>query len=259
MARIGGSAKGGMPAKGSARLGRLLPRPTAGPASLPPQCTNLDDRIHAHVRGLILDGRIRSGERIRVEALASRLGVSRARVVSALKRLAREGAVDWLSRRGIYVRLLNKREMAELFQVREMLEGLSARLAARRITSGEVTRLTEMARAISGEPTPELTRRYLRFDRTFHRRLVAIARNEHLARAMDSINMMFFAYQEGLVRPPSETIPEHLAILRAMQRRDPDASEAAMRLHFRRSADRLEGNVTAGQEAPRPRPKPRRK
>ena len=81
--------------------------------------------------------------------------------------------VDWLSRRGIYVRLLNRREMAELFAVREMLEGLSARLAAQRITSAEVARLTAMFRGVSGEPTPELVRRYLQSDRTFHRRLAA--------------------------------------------------------------------------------------
>jgi DNA-binding GntR family transcriptional regulator len=57
--------------------------------------------------------------------------------------------------------------------------------------------------------------------------------------------MMFFEYQDGLVRPPEETIPEHQAILEGLRRRDPDAAEAAMRLHLRRSMERLEQEAAA--------------
>lgn len=256
MAKIGGTTNAGRPSKPPSGVGRWRwpLRPMPRPSSYPLQGANLDDRIHARLRGMILDGRIRPGERIQVEALASRLSASRGRVVTALKRLAREGAVDWLSRRGIYVRLLNKREKAALFRVRELLEGLAARLAAQRITAGEVTRLTAMFRGFSGEPTPDRLRRYVDCDRAFHRRLVAIACNEHLARAMDAINVTFFAYQEGLVRSPSETIPEHLAILRALGRRDARASEAAMRRHLRRSVEQLESEAAAEEKAPRSRP-----
>jgi hypothetical protein len=52
--------------------------------------------------------------------------------------------------------------------------------------------------------------------------------------------MMFFAYQDGVVRPPRETVPEHRAILKALGRRDAEAGEAAMRIHIRRSIERLE-------------------
>jgi len=173
MAKTGGAAMRVSSPKRPSMAGRSPLRPTAGSVSPSFRRATLDDRIHAHLRTLIMGGHIRSGERIQVDALASRLGVSRTRVVCALKRLAREGAVDWLFRRGFYVRLLNRREMAELFAVREMLEGLSARLAAQRITSAEVARLTAMFRGVSGEPTPELVRRYLQSDRTFHRRLAA--------------------------------------------------------------------------------------
>ena len=69
------------------------------------------------------------------------MGVSRTPLVNALKRLAQERIVEWVSRRGIYVKRFTKREMARLFQVREALEGLSARLAAPRIDRDEVDRL----------------------------------------------------------------------------------------------------------------------
>jgi DNA-binding GntR family transcriptional regulator len=60
---------------------------------------------------------------------------------------------------------------------------------------------------------------------------------------------MIFTYQLGLFRPPEETIQEHLAILAALRRRDPEASEAAMRLHIRRSLERLRQEAEA--EEPR--------
>ncbi len=201
---------------------------------------NLDDKIHARLRTLIVERRLPPGQRILQDQLAREMGVSRTPLVNALKRLAQERLVQWVPRRGIYVKRFTKREMARLFQVREALEGLSARLAAPRIGREEVDRLGRMFRELDVAATPAGVRRYIERDRHFHWRLVEIAGNEQLAAAMESVNMMFFAYQDGLVRLPAETLPEHLAILEALRRRDPDASEAAMRLHLRRSAERLE-------------------
>jgi DNA-binding GntR family transcriptional regulator len=210
------------------------------PRSLRIEHENLDDKIYNRLKTLITGRRLLPGERILQERLAREMGVSRTPLVNALKRLAQERVVEWVSRRGIYVRRFTKREMVRLFQVREALEGLSVRLAAPRIAREEVDRLTGLFRGLDGTPTPAAVRRYVERDRRFHWRLVEIADNEHLAAAMDSVNMMFFVYQDGLVRPPAETIAEHRAILDALRRRDPDAGEAAMRLHIRRSLERLE-------------------
>jgi DNA-binding GntR family transcriptional regulator len=70
--------------------------------------------------------------------------------------------------------------------------------------------------------------------------LVELAGNDQLTAAMDSINMRLFVWQDGVVRSPAETIPEHLAILDALRRRDADGAEAAMRLHIRRSLETLQ-------------------
>jgi len=70
--------------------------------------------------------------------------------------------------------------------------------------------------------------------------MVELAGNDQLTAAMNSINMRLFVWQDGVVRPPAETIPEHLAILDALRRRDPDGAEAAMRLHIRRSLETLQ-------------------
>lgn len=224
--------------------GRRMPRATALP-SLRIEHENLDDKIYARLKALIAERRMLPGERILQDRLAREMGVSRTPLVNALKRLAQERLVEWVSRRGIYVKRFTKREMARLFEVREVLEGLAARLAAPRIDRDEVDHLEEMFHGLDVTPTPAAVRKYVERDRYFHWRLVEIAGNEQLAHAMDSVNMMFFAYQDGLVRPAAETVQEHWTILEALRRKDPAASEAAMRLHIRRSVEQLEKEAEA--------------
>ncbi|MFB3817626.1 MAG: GntR family transcriptional regulator [Candidatus Methylomirabilales bacterium] len=216
----------------------VLSPPAASPLRI--EHENLDLKICQRLRQMIVARELRPGQRLLQEHLARELGVSRTPLVNALKRLAQEGLVEWVSRRGIYVKRFTKREMARLFEVREALEALAARRAAERMPRGEAERLWALFRGLGGRPTAARVRRYVERDRYLHWRLVELAANEPLARALDSVNMRFFAYQDGLVRPPAETLPEHRAILRALGRGDAAAAEAAMRLHIRRSVEKLE-------------------
>jgi DNA-binding GntR family transcriptional regulator len=200
---------------------------------------NLDDKIYARLKRMIADGQLSPGQRILQEKLARDMGVSRTPLVNALKRLAQERLVEWVSRRGIYVKRFSMREMAQLFEVREGLEPIAARLAATRIAPTEVREFKKLFDGFSKKPSAAEVRRYLKCDRHFHWRLVELTENSHLAAAMESVNMMISAYQVGVPRSLAESLPEHQAILEALGHRDPDASEAAMRVHIRRSVEGL--------------------
>ncbi|MGH7312158.1 MAG: GntR family transcriptional regulator [Candidatus Rokuibacteriota bacterium] len=221
-------------------LSRIGPTPgrERGPG-VPIQHENLDDKIYAQLKGLLATRQLPPGQRIVPERLAQQMGVSRTPLLAALKRLAQERLVEWVSRRGIYIRRCTKREMARLFELREVLEGLAARLAATRVTAEEVGRLVGLFQGLDVSPTAAAVRRYIERDRHFHGRLVELAGSPPLAQAMDTVNMLVFAYQDGLVRPAAETVREHWPILDALGRRDPDGAEAAMRHHIRRSTERL--------------------
>ncbi len=235
--------------------------PVQAPTGLPPRSSdldplsqtieheNLDDKIHARLRTLIVERRILPGDRIQVDRLARNFGVSRTPVVNALKRLAQEQVVEWALRRGVYVKRLSTRELARLFEVREVLEGLAARRAAPRITRAEVDRLTAMFRGLDLSPQGPALQRYIECDRAFHLRLIELAGNAFLAHAMDAVNLMVFTYQMGLARPPAETIREHWVILAALRKQDPDASEAAMRAHMRRTVERMEREADAEERS----------
>jgi DNA-binding GntR family transcriptional regulator len=238
-------------AKTSEPADSFLPTHNADPLLQAIDHQNLDEKIYLRLRELLLERRILPGERIQVDRLADNLGVSRTPVLNALKRLAQEQVVEWKLRRGVYVKHPTIRELACLFEIREVLEGLAARRAAARMPPEEADQFTAMLKRRDFASGRSAHQRYLEIDQRFHLRLLELADSQPLTHAMNAVNLMIFTFQIGLARPPAETIPEHLAILTALRKRDPEASEKAMRLHLGRSRERLAQKAET-EEAHRP-------
>lgn len=198
---------------------------------------SLEDKIYVRLKALIIERHFDFGEKIQPDRLAKEMGVSRTPVLNALKRLAAEHIIDRIPRRGMFLARLSKRELVRLFEVREALECLSAKLAATQITDEQVDRLAELFRGLDTTSTPEVVARYLERDRYFHWELAKISGNRYLVDAMDAVNVMVFTFQYGLYRPIAEAIQEHWVMLDALRKRDPIASEAAMRVHIGRTRD----------------------
>ncbi|KAF0235180.1 MAG: putative bacterial regulatory gntR family [Desulfovibrionaceae bacterium] len=208
---------------------------------------NLDDKIYASVRDMLVSGQFAPGSRIVQEDLAASLGVSRTPLINALKRLAQEGLLEWIPRRGIFVRQLDLAELISLFEVRECLEPLAAELAAPRVTPAEAAEMQAQWQAMDALPdTDESHRAFVDLDRRFHWRLIELAGNPYLASAMGPVNMLAAAYLHGTPRPWSDTVSDHLAVIEALSRGDAAASGEAMRRHISQSLEalRLESPVS---------------
>ena len=102
---------------------------------------NLDQKVYLILRNMIVNRKLLPGDKIPQEKLAQDLGISRTPLVSALKYLEKEKLVEAIPRRGFYVRLFSKEEMISIFELREVLEGLAARRAARNITDVQINKL----------------------------------------------------------------------------------------------------------------------
>jgi DNA-binding GntR family transcriptional regulator len=203
--------------------------------SQPGKRANLDDHIYERLKAMIVDGTLLPGERIVPEQLARDMGVSRTPMLSALKRLSQERLIVWRSRRGVFVRRLSKRELALIFEVREMLEGLAARRAAALITSRQVEELRRLFAGIDVSDTPANRRAYLRQDYLFHSAILEIAASPPLSETTSSVNILMLAFGAGLIKSIQDGLTEHAIILDALRRRDPDGAEKAMRAHVHRS------------------------
>jgi DNA-binding GntR family transcriptional regulator len=137
------------------------------------------------------------------------------------------------------VRLFTPAEMVSIFELRQVLEGLAARRAAESITEQQMVRLKHFFEGFSLPiPSSDLMA-YAREDRAFHQFIADLGSREFLSSVLQSFNLISFSYQfdssEGLVRPPAETIPEHLAIIDAVCRRASGEAERLMRRHFEKA------------------------
>ena len=209
---------------------------------------NLDEKVYDHLHGLIAGRQLAPGTRLTLDSLARLLGVSRTPVINALKRLTQEQYVAWMPRHGIYVRQFSSRELAELYEIRAVLEGLSIRLVAQRITDGELAELESMLPSTPPRETTAALRRYVEVDRRFHWRLVELSGSDQLARTMKTVSLLIFTYQEGLARSIADSVREHREILQVLRRRDAERCEPLMRRHHELSMERFRRAAAAERE-----------
>ncbi|UCD81307.1 MAG: GntR family transcriptional regulator [Desulfobacterales bacterium] len=215
------------------------------------QHENLDQKAYAIIKNLIIERKLLPGEKIPQEKLARDLGISRTPLVSALKFLEQEKLVEAIPRRGFYVRLFSKEEMAYIFELREVLEGLAARRAASRITDSQIKKLKSFFKQFAGQKDIADVKAYAREDRQFHNFIIDVGAKEFLKSILQTTNIISFSYQvlhsEGLVRPPNETINEHLAVIQAISNRDSESAEELMRQHFKKSLAHIRREINGEQ------------
>ena len=143
--------------------------------------------------------------------------------------------------------------MVSIFELREVLEGLTARRAAQKITDAEIERMQRFFSQFDLETKISDYKAYSREDRQFHTYVTKIGAKEFLKSILETTNIISFSYQlinsEGLVRSPDETIHEHLAVIEAIGQRDPEAAEKLMRRHFKKTIAALTRDMQAGEAA----------
>ncbi|MGE5606959.1 MAG: GntR family transcriptional regulator [Bacteroidota bacterium] len=201
----------------------------------PQDFQDLNTHIHLQVKQMIWDKKLAPGSKIRQEHLAQLLGISRTPLIKILQRLTSENLVEYVPRRGFYVKRLTLEEMIEIFSVREVVEGVAARTVAEHATDQEILDLKAYFAPFGKDWTPEKIEAYLQADQNFHARMVEIAGNHLIMQINEMFNIYWFSYQKGLIRHPSETLIEHLRVLDAIEHRAPRAAQELAMLHIENS------------------------
>lgn len=216
------------------------------------QHQNLDAKVYQAVKSMIVERKLTPGDKIYQDKLAQELGVSRTPLVNALKKLEHEKLISAIPRRGFYVRLVSQEDMIQVFEVREVLEGLAARRAAMLITDAQIKKLQRFFHDLTLSDRVDDLKAYAEEDRKFHKFLIEVGGQGILTSILDTYNVLTFSYQTaraaGLIRAPEETLPEHLAIIEAISQHDPTKAEYAARQHLINSANRLREQIAEGTE-----------
>jgi DNA-binding GntR family transcriptional regulator len=209
---------------------------------------SMKDAIVAQLRQDIASGAIALGEKLSEARLAQRFGVSRMPVREALKELESAGFVTIEHRRGTFVRRLSRPEILDLYEVREAVECMAARLCASRASNEIVALLGEVMSALADAAQSGDTDGYSATDERLHELIMQGAGNAPLA---DYYRLLVQQLHRGLLSSivtrregrMERSLAEHRAIVAALRARDAQAAEAAMRAHVQQGRLELADEV----------------
>ncbi|MFD6099600.1 GntR family transcriptional regulator [Nocardiopsis flavescens] len=202
--------------------------------------TSIQATVIEEMRGRIISGAVEPGTLLSELALAEEYGVSRTPVREALKQLQTEGLVEIRPRVGTFVTIPSRREITELFEMKELLEGAAARLLAQRGRVPEVDLLEANLRESDEAVARDDRERYAELVHDFHDLLVRGADNHKLeAHYRTLMNQLAYPrlVMTSLNRPgrPFESDREHHRVLELVLAKDGDSAERVMREHVRES------------------------
>jgi DNA-binding GntR family transcriptional regulator len=193
----------------------------------------LGEETYNQLKQLILTGKYAPGQRLIYEQLSRELGVSQTPLKEAFLRLEKEGLVVIIARRGTFVREFTREDIREFYEVREMLEALSARLASRTATEADVEGLRKICDRFEAGVARQDVTQCLKADIRFHEEIVRISGNKRLLEIVHAfvLTNLFSIVGRGnkYLEKGTEIMRQHAMIVDAIEKHDPDLAEQVMR------------------------------
>ncbi len=203
----------------------------------------LTNEIADIVRERILKGEYEIGEKIKESSIASELSVSRTPIREAFKMLEEEGLLDYLPNRGCYAKGFTRRDVQDIYTVRETLEKIAVTWACERITDEEIEKLEEQCELMEFYTNKRDVQKILSMNSTFHDIIYNSSRSRFLAQVLRSYKGYLdkarksVYYDEAFLDSIQK---EHRALLDAIRSRDVVGAQKAIHDHLEASRKRTE-------------------
>ncbi len=196
---------------------------------------NLEELVYKAFKQSILSGKLAPGTRLIEEEIAKAMRVSKTPVRHALARLQSEGLVVAIPWQGKRVVSLTLEEVSQLYDVREALEGMAARLAAGQLGEEVLAQMTAHVADSERHLAQGDMEAFLVADRSWHDLLIRGSGNDLLAQMMEGVRNKILIMQVASIyygRRGQDSVAEHRSVLEALYAHDSDAAEQRMRAHI---------------------------
>ncbi|MDR9467136.1 GntR family transcriptional regulator [Marinospirillum sp.] len=217
----------------------------------------LADRVFEELQDAIVTGGIAPGTKITEPGLAKEYGISRGPLREAMRRLEGRHLVSRIPHVGARVVSLSLDELLELYEVREAMEGMACRLAARQMPVAEIASLKALLEKHESQAELQQNLAYYQKegDLDFHYRIVLGSGNKKLMELLCGelyylVRMYRYRFSATSGRP-KRAFQEHYRIVDAIEQRDEELAEMLMRRHIRASRDNVEQRLREQESLPR--------
>ena len=192
----------------------------------------LSEQVYRSLVDSIADGTIAPGTELREQHLAKQMNVSATPVREAIRRLASDGLVEIIPYHGAIVRTLNQQEITEAYACREALEHLAVAECIEHMEDEDIRNLYELNSIYKdADNSADIYAASQQFDSYIY----ALSNNRMLRELLDQLKGVISRdkkYSSANVERRAEIYAEHLAIIRAMERRDVSAAREAVSVHI---------------------------
>lgn len=193
-------------------------------------------RVYSELRGRITSGDIPPRGLVQEAAIARESGASRTPVREALRRLDAEGLIVRSSARSYVVSDLTATELVDLYDLRGMLEGVAASLAAQRRGRVELARLEDLVEAMGKSVMDGDYDQLGELNSSFHTVIAEASQNRFLVAMIRSVGDHFERYRTAALAAPGRSMAahaEHVELLHAIRDQDSMRAEQMARTHLR--------------------------
>ena len=188
----------------------------------------------------IITGEIPAGERIVETDYAERLHISRTPLREALRKLERDGLVEYVLRRGVVVRAFTIADVEEIYTIRNALEMLTLPAIIRNATEEDVAGLKERLREMDEVMAHGDIETLSPMARAFHSQLTALCRQNRILRVIEGQDEFITRFSAMAIRQEnrrSQAHEEHYKLVEYVEKRDLEHLEKLMRKHIERSKE----------------------
>lgn len=204
--------------------------------------------IREEIQRRILSGESKPGERLSQQSLARELGVAQGTVRESLLELQWLGLVESIDHLGVFVDNLDAARICEAYMIREVMEGLAARLAGGHAGRADIAELRSMADNIFKLASKGSTEAAT-LDRNFHLHITELSRNSTLIRLSQTYRVLGMTVRA--FREPSLIHAEHLGIVAAIEQNAAEEAERLARNHVIGARQMIERQVEQGTFVPK--------
>ena len=209
----------------------------------------LSNQVYDILKEMIANHRFEPGSRINVEQITKELGVSRTPVWEAVSRLEQDDLVENIPNRGVFMAVLTPQKALELYAVREVLEGMAAKLAAEKVDKKALALIEDCLIHQKKVVDSRDLKEYSKSDFKFHAIIYELCGNVYLQEMLETIKNKMRPIKLSIqVEPVLQNLYEqHLKLFEALQTGDSEKAEQVFREHNQFMIALISKEVEAGR------------
>jgi len=210
----------------------------------------LSQKVYRVLKTEIVKGFLEPGTKLLENKLAEEMHVSRTPVREAIQKLAAEGLIKIAPNQTLIVTEVSLEDVKEVLQIRGVLEGLAARIAAQKITRQEIEELEEIVTQMDLYVTKKDLTSYCKVDDEFHNLILNICGNKWIINIRDNLSNFIYRFRIRSLSIPGRlkySLEEHRKIMESLKKHNSEDADRLSQIHMENTVINILQNVANGE------------